>query len=99
ARWARACVKNQDTTADRAETAVDAAAADITPGRSLWRDVLEQSVIVNLRELVAILTDIKLLAQALPNPARLLPARFAEELAAHGKRSLHRDLPLAFLSA
>lgn len=99
AEWISLFIRDRDAAPDFPEAVISAASGDIAAGPSLWRDVLEQSVIADLRQLVAILIDIRALARAIPNPARLMPARFAAELATQKNRPLHRDLPLALLSA
>ncbi len=64
-----------------------------------WRALLEQSAIVNLRELTAAFADSRLLASALANDGTKLPAYLEREAMARGRRSLHRDRGLALLSA
>jgi uncharacterized membrane protein YccC len=64
-----------------------------------WRGLLEQSAITNLRELVAAFSDDKVIASALANDQAKLPAHLESEVAAAGRRPLHRDHGLALLSA
>jgi uncharacterized membrane protein YccC len=64
-----------------------------------WRGLLEQSAITNLRELVAAFSDDKVIASALANDQAKLPAHLEGEVAAAGRRPLHRDHGLALLSA
>jgi uncharacterized membrane protein YccC len=64
-----------------------------------WHGLLEQCAFINLRELVAAFADCKTIAMALKNDRVKLPAHLEREAAAPGRRSLHRDRGLAFLSA
>jgi uncharacterized membrane protein YccC len=64
-----------------------------------WRELLEQSALSNLRELIAAFADTQELARALANDQAKLPARFEQEAAALGRRPFYRDRGLALLSA
>jgi uncharacterized membrane protein YccC len=64
-----------------------------------WQGLLEQSALVNLRELVAAFADSQVLATFLRNDDAKLPAHLEREAATAAQRPLHRDRGLALLSA
>jgi uncharacterized membrane protein YccC len=68
-------------------------------GKTSWQDLLEQTIVTNVEELVTALEDSRILALALEDPELKLPPRLAEEIATPGRRLLHRDRGLALLSA
>jgi uncharacterized membrane protein YccC len=64
-----------------------------------WQALLEQSALINLRELIAAFAQSKVLAAALTKDRAKLPAPLEREAAAAGRRPLYRDRGLALLSA
>jgi uncharacterized membrane protein YccC len=82
----------------RAELA--AASAQSRAGESLdWRGLLENSLVIHLKELIVALEDCQFLAAALKDPRTKLPSRLEREALLPGRRILYRDRGLAFLSA
>jgi uncharacterized membrane protein YccC len=63
-----------------------------------WQALLEQSALMNLRELIAAFAESKVLAAALMKDRVNLPAHLEREAAAAARRPLYRDRGLALLS-